>query len=88
MIPDDKTRVNVTMVPATVERLDRLARYWRVHRSTVIAAAVNAGLPVLRDMRNRTRSSPDRGKSELRDLAATQLELPLHEASPGSDSAG
>ncbi len=54
-----------------------MARYWGVHRSTIVAAAINAGLLNLQDMRNRTNSSPDKGKAKLKDLAATQLELPL-----------
>lgn len=77
MIPGDKKRVNATLVPAMVVQLDRLARYWGVHRSTVISAAINAGLTTLQDLRHRTSASPDKGKTTLKDLAATQLELPL-----------
>ena len=77
MVPRDKKRVNVTLVPAMVAQLDRLARYWGVHRSTVVSAALNAGLHDLEALRTRTGASPDRGKTTLKDLAATQLELPL-----------
>ena len=77
MIPGDKKRVNTTLVPAMVSQLDRLARYWGVHRSTVISAAINAGLHQLEALRTRTNMSPDRGKAIMKDLAATQLELPL-----------
>ncbi len=77
MIPLDKKRVNVTLVPALVAQLDRMARYWGVHRSTIVAASINAGLLTVQEMRLKTQSSPDRGKAKLKDLAATQLELPL-----------
>ena len=77
MIPRDKTRVNATLVPVMVAQLDRLARYWGVHRSTIISAALNAGMHNIEALRTRTRASPDRGKATLKDLAATQLELPL-----------
>ena len=84
MIPRDKKRVNATLVPAMVTQLDRLARYWGVHRSTVISAALNAGLQDLEALRTRTGTSPDRGKATLKDLAATQLELPLPARIPPS----
>ena len=77
MIPGDKRRMNVTLVPAMVAQLDRLARYWGVHRSTVISATINAGLLTIEDLRSKTSASPDKGKATLKDLAATQLELPL-----------
>ena len=77
MIPLDKKRLNVTLVPALIAQLDRMARYWGVHRSTIISAAINAGLLSLQDMRDKTQASPDKGKAKLKDLAATQLELPL-----------
>ena len=82
MIPLDKKRLNVTLVPALIAQLDRMARYWGVHRSTIIAAAINAGLLSLQDMRDKTQASPDKGKAKLKDLAATQLELPLGCTSP------
>ena len=75
MIPADKMRVNATLVPSQVARLDRLARYWGVRRSTVISAAINAGLPGIETLRARTGASPDKGKATLKDLAATQLEF-------------
>ncbi len=84
MIPRDKKRVNATLVPAMVAQLDRLARYWGVHRSTVISAALNAGLQDLEALRTETGASPDRGKAVLKDLAATQLELPLPSRIPPS----
>ena len=77
MIPLDKKRVNITLVPALIAQLDRMARYWGVHRSTIIAAAINTGLMNLQDIRDKTSASPDKGKAKLKDLAATQLELPL-----------
>ena len=80
MIPADKTRINATLVPAMVHQLDRLARYWGGHRSTVISAAINAGMVAIEDMRAKTQSAPDKGKAKLKDLAATQLELPLGQA--------
>ena len=59
MIPGDKRRMNVTLVPAMVAQLDRLARYWGVHRSTVISATINAVLLTVEDLRSTTSTSPD-----------------------------
>ena len=44
MIPDHKQRVTVTVTRATLRRLDREAKRWGVHRSTVLEAAINAGV--------------------------------------------
>ena len=48
-----------------VARCDRLAKLRRLHRSTVIRAALRAGLPAIEEME----------KAAVKDMAAVQLEL-------------
>ncbi len=44
MIPDHKSRVSVTLSRVTLRKLDKEASRWGLHRSTVLEAAVNAGV--------------------------------------------
>ena len=44
MIPHHKTRVSVTIDKALLAKLDDEAGRWTLHRSTILAAAVNGGV--------------------------------------------